>query len=164
VDEVLLRRLRIEQARALLYDDADPHGSVMLACDLLVAGVDGDAVVALAAESARTLSRQDADRHLAAIADELGLPELDLPTAVTLTAADTCERILDRSVPAEVGIHRLYVVGFQDSPLDDLLPAVIALAGRLEDDLGGRADDDLRTRIVALARTVLERLTAAGPA
>lgn len=69
----------------------------MLACDLLVAGVDGDAVVALAAESARTLPAHDASRRLAAVSAELGLPEPDLPTAVALVAADTCERILDGS-------------------------------------------------------------------
>jgi hypothetical protein len=163
VDDKLLRRLRAEQARALL-DDADPHDAVMLACDLLVAGVNGDAVVALAAESARTLSAHDASRRLAAVTVELGLPEPDLPTAVALIAADTCERILDRNIPAEVGTHRLYVVGHEGSPLDDLLPAVTALAERLEVDLGGRADDDLRTRLAALARTILNRLAAGNPA
>ncbi|MEU1397454.1 hypothetical protein ABZ403_15505 [Micromonospora zamorensis] len=163
MDDELLRRLRTEQARALL-EDADPHYAVMLACDLLVAGVNGDAVVALAAESARTLPAHDANRRLAAVTDELGLSEPDLPTAVALIAADTCERILDRSIPAEVGAHRLYVVGHEGSPLDDLLPAVAALAAHLEDDLGGRADDDLRTRLAALARTILSRLTAGDPA
>ena len=64
MDDSLLRRLRAEQARALLYD-AEPHHAVMLACDLLVAGVNGDAVVALAAESARTLPAHDANRRLA---------------------------------------------------------------------------------------------------
>ncbi|TDC37897.1 hypothetical protein E1211_09025 [Micromonospora sp. 15K316] len=163
MDDELLRRLRTEQARALL-DDADPHHAVMLACDLLIAGVNGEAVVALAAESARTLPAHDANRRLAAVTDELGLPEPDLPTAVALIAADTCERILDRSIPAEVGTHRLYVVGHEASPLDDLLPAVAALATHLEDDLGGRADDDLRTRLAALARTILNRLAAGNPA
>ncbi len=130
----------------------------MLACDLLVAGVNGDAVVALAAESVRTLPVQDANRCLAAVTAELSLAEPSLATAVELITADTCERILDRSIPAEVGTHRLYVVGHEGSPLDDLLPAVAALAGRLEDDLGGRADDDLRSRLDALARTILSRL------
>ncbi|GAA1810298.1 hypothetical protein GCM10009682_34940 [Luedemannella flava] len=162
MDEGLLRRLRVELARALL-DDADPHNAVMLACDLLVAGVDGDAVVALAAESARALTPHDAGRRLAAVAAELGLCEPDLPTAVELVAADTCERILDRTIPAEVGAHRLYVVGHAGSPLNDLLPAVSAMAGRLEDELGGRADHDLRTGLAALARTVLNRLAAACP-
>ncbi|MET8359230.1 hypothetical protein [Micromonospora sp. NPDC005171] len=157
MDDGLLRRLRAEQARALL-DDADPHHAVMLACDLLVAGVNGDAVVALAAESARTLPPHDASRHLTAVTAELGLPEPDLPTAVALIAADTCERILDGSIPAEVGTHRLYVVGHDGSRLGDMLPAVAALAARLEDDLGGRADGDLRIRLAALARTILNRL------
>jgi hypothetical protein len=159
VDDGLLRQLRVEQARALL-DHADPHHAVMLACDLLVAGVEGEAVVALAAESSRTLPTHDADRHLAAIIAELGLPELDLSTAVALVAADTSERILDQSIPAEVGAHGLYVVGYEGSRLDDLLPAVTALASRLEDDLDGRADDDLRTQLATLARTVLHRTTA----
>ncbi|MEH1169336.1 hypothetical protein V6V47_28550 [Micromonospora sp. CPCC 205539] len=162
MNDALLRRLRVEQARALL-DDADPHHAVMLACDLLVAGVDGDAVVALAAESARTLQAYDANRRLAAVTAELGLPEPDLPTAVVLIAADTCERILDRSISVEVGAHRLYVVGHDGSPLGDLLPAVAALAAHLEDDLGGRADDDLHTRLAALARTILRRLEAGNP-
>ncbi|MFC4071973.1 hypothetical protein [Actinoplanes subglobosus] len=157
MDDSLLRRLRVEQARALLYD-AEPHHAVMLACDLLVAGVDGDAVVALAAESARTLSAHDANRRLMAVTAELGLAEPDLATAVELIAADTCERILDGGVPAEVGIHDLYVVGHEGSPLHDLLPAVAALADRLEDELGGRADNDLQTRLEALARTILNRL------
>ncbi|MGC4749199.1 hypothetical protein ACLQ28_26610 [Micromonospora sp. DT201] len=163
MDDELLRRLRTEQARALL-DGADPYQAVMLACDLLVAGVDGDAVVALASESARTLPAHAANRRLAAVTDELGLPEPALPTAVALIAADTCERILKRSIPAEVGTHRLYVVGYEGSPLDDLLPAVAALAAHLEDDLGGRADDDLRTRLAALAQTILNRLQAGNPA
>jgi hypothetical protein len=157
VDDSLLRRLRAEQARALLYD-AEPHHAVMLACDLLVAGVNGDAVVALAAESARTLPAHDANRRLAAVTAELGLAEPDVATAVELIAADTCERILDRSIPAEVGTHRLYVVGHEGSPLDDLLPAVTALAEHLEDDLGGRADNDLRSRLDVIARTILNRL------
>ena len=159
MDDRLLRRLRTEQARALL-DDADPNHAVILACDLLVAGVNGGAVAALAAESARTLSTHDANRRLAAVTDELGLPELDLSTAVALIAAETCERILDRNIPAEVGTHRLYVVGHDGSQLADLLPAVTTLAGRLEDDLGGRADDDLRSQLAALARTILNRLAA----
>ncbi|MGA4726918.1 hypothetical protein ACWEOS_13650 [Micromonospora taraxaci] len=163
MDDELHHRLRTEQARALL-DDADPHQAVMLACDLLVAGVDSDAVVALAAESARTLPAYEANVRLAAVIGELGLPELDLPTAVTLIALDTCERILDRSISAEVGTHRLYVVGDEGSPLDDLLPAVAALAAHLEDDLGGRADDDLRARLAALARTIVDRLRAQHPA
>lgn len=133
----------------------------MLACDLLAAGVDGDAVVALAAQSARTLSTHDANQHLAAVTAELGLAEPDLATAVELIAADTCERILDRSIAAGVGTHRLYVVGHERSPLSDLLPAVAALAERLEDELGGRADNDLQARLDALARTVLNRLLPA---
>ncbi|GIF25779.1 hypothetical protein Ate02nite_85090 [Paractinoplanes tereljensis] len=130
----------------------------MLACDLLVAGVNGDAVVALAAESARTLSAHEANRRLAAVTAEVGLAEPDLATAVELITADTCERILDRTVLAEEGTHRLYVVGHEGSPLDDLLPAVAALAERLEDDLGGRADHDLQARLDAMARTTLSRL------
>ena len=132
----------------------------MLACDLLVAGVKRDAVVALAAESARTLSAHDANRRLAAVTAELGLAEPDLATAVELITADTCEQILGRGIPAEVGTHRLYVVGHDGSPLNDFLPAVTALAEHLENDLGGRADDDLRTRLDALARTILKRLVA----
>jgi len=123
-----------------------------------VAGVNGDAVVALAAESARTLPAHDANRRLAAVTAELGLAEPDLATAVELIAADTCERILDRSIPAEVGTHRLYVVGHEGSPLLDLLPAVAALAERLEDDLGGRADNDLRSRLDVVAQTILNCL------
>ncbi|XVU29695.1 hypothetical protein ACQPZJ_22225 [Actinoplanes sp. CA-054009] len=157
MDDSLLHRLRVEQARAFLFD-ADPHRAVTLACDLLAAGADGDALVALASEPARTLSARDANRLLAAVTAELGRAEPDLATAVALIAADTCERILDRGITAERGIHRLYVVGHEGSPLDDLLPAVAALATRLEDDLGGRADDDLRARLDTLARTILNRL------
>ncbi|MFD4208731.1 hypothetical protein ACFWRG_22395 [Micromonospora tulbaghiae] len=159
MNDDLLRRLRTEQARALL-DDADPYEAVMLACDLLVAGVGSEAVTALAAEPARTLATHEANRRLAAVVAELGLPEPDLPTAVALIAADACERILDGSLPAEAGTHGLYVVGYQGSPLDDLLPAVTALAAYLEDDLGGRADDELRTRLAALARIILDRVRA----
>jgi hypothetical protein len=85
VDDRLLRRLRAGQARALLYD-AEPLNAVMLACELLVAGVNSDAVVALASKSARTLRANDANRHLAAVTAELELPEPDLPTAVALIA------------------------------------------------------------------------------
>ncbi|WBC15103.1 hypothetical protein O7600_29265 [Micromonospora sp. WMMA1998] len=129
-----------------------------------MAGVSGDAVLALAAESARTLPAHDAKRRLAAVTVELGLPEPELPTAVALIATDTCERILDRSIPAEVGIHELNVVGHEGSPLNDLLPTVAGLAAHLEDDLGGRADDDLQTRLAALARAILDRLTAGNSA
>ncbi|MEU7172543.1 MULTISPECIES: hypothetical protein [Micromonospora] len=159
MNDDLLRRLRTEQARAL-FDDADPYHAVMLACDLLAAGVDSEAVTVLAAEPARTLATHEANRRLAAVVAELGLPEPGLPTAVALIAADTCERILDGTLPAEAGTHGLYVVGYQGSPLDDLLPAVIALAAYLEDDLGARADDELRTRLTALARIILDRIRA----
>ncbi|MEU8285681.1 hypothetical protein AB0C01_15240 [Micromonospora sp. NPDC048905] len=54
-------------------------------------------------------------------------------------------------------------MGYEGSQLDDLLPAVSALASRLEDDLHGRADDELRTQLAALARTILNRArTQAG--
>ncbi|MFY1593432.1 hypothetical protein [Micromonospora sp. WMMD737] len=36
------------------------------------------------------------------------------------------------------------MVGHEGSPLDDLLPTVAALAAHHDDDLGGRADDDLQ--------------------
>ncbi|MGC5333825.1 hypothetical protein [Micromonospora sp. DT62] len=52
---------------------------------------------------------------------------------MALIAADTCERILDHSISAEVGTHRLYVVGHEGGPLDDLLPTVAALAAHLAD-------------------------------
>lgn len=157
--DLLLRRLRVEQARALL-DDADPHRAVTLACDLLVAGVDSDAVVALASESAWNLSVQDAHRHLTAVADELGLAEPDLPTAVTLIAADTCERILDRSITAEAGTYGLYVVGHEGSPLADLLPRVAAL---VDDDLDALARDILVRARSGYARTH-DRRNSPGPA
>jgi hypothetical protein len=163
MDDDLLHRLRVEQSRAML-DNADPNRAVMLACDLVVAGVDGDAVVELAAQSARTLPPHEANRRLAALTAELGLPEPDLPTAVALGAANTCEQILDHSIPAEVAAHALYVVGYEGSPVQDLLPAVSALACRLEDDLGGQADHDLPTRLAALARTILSRLAPKDPA
>ncbi|MFG2011406.1 hypothetical protein ACGFNF_20300 [Micromonospora sp. NPDC048868] len=51
------------------------------------------------------------------------------------------------------------MVGHEGGPLDDLLPTVAALAAHLDDDLGGRADDDLQTRLAALARIILNRLT-----
>ncbi|MFD6262464.1 hypothetical protein ACFWFK_15140 [Micromonospora chalcea] len=159
MNDDLLRRLRTEQARALL-DDADPYDAVMLACDLLVAGVGSEAVTALAAEPARTLVTHEANRRLAAVVAELGLREPDLPTAVVLIAADTCERILDGSLPVEAGTHGLYVVGYEGSPLDGLLPAVTTLAAHLEDDLDGRADDELRIRLAALARIILDRIRA----
>ncbi|MFC4071965.1 hypothetical protein [Actinoplanes subglobosus] len=69
----------------------------MLACDLLVAGVSGDVVAALAAESARTLSADDANRRLAPVTTELGLAEPDLATAVDLIAADTCRSSTEAS-------------------------------------------------------------------
>jgi hypothetical protein len=88
VDDGLLRRLRVEQARALL-GDADPHQAVMLACDLLVAGVGGDAVVALATGSARTLSTHEADGHLAAVTAELELSPRLTGQACRATARST---------------------------------------------------------------------------
>jgi hypothetical protein len=150
VDDTLLRRLRTEQARALL-SDADPRQAVMLACDLLVAGITSEAVVTLATESPRTLPPYDAARQLSAVAAELGLAEPDLPTAVELIAAETAERILDRSISAEEGTYALYVVGHEGSPLSDLLPQVT-----------DRAADH---RLDALARTILDRVrrSPAGP-
>ncbi|MEU4214876.1 hypothetical protein [Actinoplanes sp. NPDC026623] len=55
------------------------------------------------------------------------------------------------------------MVGHDGSTPHDLVPAVAALAGRPEDHLGRRADDDLRTRVAAPARTVLNRVLASCP-
>ncbi|MGC5323466.1 hypothetical protein ACPXB5_32550 [Micromonospora arida] len=77
MDDGLLRRLRAEQARALL-DDADPHHAVMLACDLLVAGVDGDAVVVLVAADT-------CERILDGSARRCGVVTISVPWRVFVT-------------------------------------------------------------------------------
>jgi hypothetical protein len=153
----LQHRLRVEWAKAkLLSGGLDPAPAVMLACDLLVAGVDDEPVVALAAESARTLSAHDAERRLTAVVEALGVAEPSTPEGVALIAADTCQGILSGSLPVEDAAHRLYVVGHDGSTLDEFTPAVTELVGHLENDLLGTADELFTAKLNALARRILE--------
>lgn len=156
-------RVRTEWAKAeVLSGGLDPDRAVMLACDLLVAGIEDEAVVALAAESARTLSVHDAERRFTDMAEALGVVRPSTAEAVVLVLADTCHRILDGSLPIREGTHRLLVTGHDGSPLSDRVPAVLDLLDRLEEDLSGGADVTVRTAIEALARDLLTILGPGG--
>jgi hypothetical protein len=147
-------------ACGVLLIGAGPQHAVMLACNLL-----------LAPPSTATLWRRSRLGHRQRMTCigacrrppvHWGLPQPEPPTAVALIAADTCERVLDRSIPPRREPHRLSVVGHEGSTLGDLLAAVAALADRLDDDLGGLAAN-LRTRLDALTRALLHRPAAANP-
>jgi hypothetical protein len=106
-----LRRVRTEQAKSVLFDRVEAGPAVRLACDLLVAGVDDEAVTALAAESTRTLSDHDAERRLPAVTESLGIAVPSTAEAVALPAVDTCRRILDGALDIGAGAHGLLVIG-----------------------------------------------------
>jgi hypothetical protein len=67
--------------------------SVWLACDLLVADVDGPAVAELAAAST-DMSLSDGEPLIVAMLDELGCPRLDPVTAVWTLSRDAAQRLL----------------------------------------------------------------------
>ena len=136
-------------------DRVDPGPAVMFACDLLVAGIDSEAVVALAVESPTGLSVAAAEKLLAALLRETGVPEPTTAEAVALVAADVCVRMLDRTLPVEAGGQRLLVVGHEDSGLFEVRDAVLSLLDRLEEE---PADSGLRADLLAVARELHARL------
>jgi hypothetical protein len=144
----LLRRVRLNQAR-LLVDHLDPPELVLLACDLLIDG--SDAAVALATESPSRLEEREAARLFEDLVRELGLPDLDLATAVSLVAADTCRHLLDGTLPPETAGHRLLVIGHEGAPPLGLLQPLLAL-------LDNSADPAFAGRLKSLARDLLTTL------
>lgn len=81
-DALALARRRFGDELALLaVDDCEGYGSrqavVDAATDLLVLGVDGDAVVALASAVVSPLTSAEFDELAEAASEELGMPALD---------------------------------------------------------------------------------------
>ncbi|SBT37860.1 hypothetical protein [Micromonospora auratinigra] len=155
VPDELARRLRLARAY-LVVEQVEPAYAVLLACDLLAAGVDGDAVVALAIESTRTLIQPHADRLLDAVLTELAVPEMDRPTAARLVTADVCDRLAAGALSVEDAAHQLLGSLAQEpdrAAVDRLLP----LLDRLEYDLRGHADAQLRAELLRFAEQVRAR-------
>jgi hypothetical protein len=130
---------------------------VWLACDLLLAGVDGPAVAELAA-APPDLTFFDGEPLIVAMLDELGLSRLDPVTAAWTIARDAAARLLDGE-PAVGG--RLWALLNSLHFPDDL--DVIA-AGLLDCDCleasGREAELDARWTLLAqdILRAAADRL------
>ncbi len=140
----------------MLVDDVEPADAVLLACDLLAAGVDDAAVVALAIESTRSLPEHQADRLLRDMLTTLGVPEPGQATAARLATVGTCERLAAGTLAVERGAHRLLGTLTQE-PDDAAVTRLLTLLDRLECDLRGQADPALRAEILHFAREVRAR-------
>ena len=145
----LSRRVTLLNAE---YSLAKAKGSecVWLACDLLVAGVDGPAVAELAAAST-DMSFSDGEPLIVAMLDELGFPRLDGVTAVWTLARDIVQRLLAGEPSA--GAELWPLLRAVDFP-DDL---GLLTEGLFEIELLYRAgrDDELAARWTTLAEDVL---------
>lgn len=145
-------RLRVAAAD-LLIGPADPRDAVMLACDLLVAGASGDATVKLAIQRIADLSYGEVEWLLMEMLREWGIEEPDDVTAGRILSLDLSRRYLAGELPPESTGHRL--LGGLDAADDrNRSRRLLALLDRLEDDLGGHADDEFRAGLAALAREV----------
>ncbi|MBF9130796.1 hypothetical protein I0C86_17785 [Plantactinospora sp. S1510] len=102
----LHRRTELAYAH-LVVDDVEPTEAVMLACDLLAADVDGESTVRLAIASAVSLPPYAAERMLRDMLVELGIPEPDPGRAARLASASICAQIMNGTLRAERGGHRL---------------------------------------------------------
>jgi hypothetical protein len=134
-----------------MVDLVEPADAVLLAGDLLAAGVDGDAVVALAMESTRTLAP-----HLAAMLAELAVPEPAMAVAARLVSVDTCGRLAAGTFAVEAGAHRL-LGSLAQEPDQPAVDRLMPLLDRLEYDQRGHADAELREEILRFAREVRAR-------
>lgn len=123
---------------------------VWLACDLLVAGVDGLAVAELAAAST-DISFSDGAPLIVAMLDELGCARLDGVTAVWTLARDIAHRLLAGEPAA--GAELWPLLRAVDFP-DDL---GLLTEGLFEIELlyGSGRDDELAARWTRLAEDVL---------
>jgi hypothetical protein len=150
-------RTRAEVAYAhLVVDDIEPSTAIVLAGDLVVAGIDCQAVKNLATQSAVSLGVHDAEQLLRAMLDEVGVPEPDVPTAAELATGDICARLLDGTLSVERGGHRL--LGTLSQEKDQAgLTLLLHLLDELEYDLRGDSDDDWRENLLNLARALTVR-------
>lgn len=130
----------------------------MLACDLLVEGVDGDAVTALAVQSPRALPVHEAERLLDDLVRELAVPQPTALQAGDLVAADVCARMLDGSLRLEDGAHQLLgAVAHEGAFGAAVVDPLLALLDRLEYDLHGSADPEMRRALLNFAQALAER-------
>jgi hypothetical protein len=97
----LSRRLALANARYSLGMTA-VGDCVRLACNLIVAGVDGPAVVELAGESPN-LTRLDGTPLVGAMFEELGLPRVAEETAAWIFAQDIAARMLSAELSLAAG-------------------------------------------------------------
>ncbi|MBL7253845.1 hypothetical protein [Paractinoplanes lichenicola] len=148
----LCRRLLMLAAR-LEVEQIDPYDVVMLACDFLAEGLSGEATVELAVQSPACLPVQHAEVLLRGMLDEWRVVAPSPPESAALVAVDLSRRILDGTIPAETGGHRLLgaLARTDDEASTDRL---LRLLDRLEDDLRGRADDEFRAGLEVLAHEI----------
>lgn len=148
----LHRRAELAYAH-LVVDDVEPAEAVMLACDLLAADVDGESTVRLAIQSSGSLPPYAAERMLRDMLAELGIPEPDPGRAARLASASICAQIMNGTLRAERGGHRLLGTLAQLSEAEadahnEAVGRLLRLLDRLEYDLAGEADaafnEDLR--------------------
>lgn len=172
----LHRRAELAYAH-LVVDDVEPAEAVMLACDLLVAGVDGEWTVRLAIASAHSLPPYAAERMLRDMLVELGIPEPDPARAARLASAGICAQIMDGTLRAERGGHRLLGTlaqlseaeaeagagagvgaGTDVDAYNEAVAHLLRLLDRLEYDLAGEADEAFAEDLRRLASDVAARI------
>ncbi|MBE1484579.1 hypothetical protein [Plantactinospora soyae] len=154
----LHRRAELAYAQ-LVVDDVDPAEAVMLACDLLAADLDGEATVALAIASTRSLAPYAAERMLRDMLDEVGIPEPEPGRAAQVATACVCARIIDGTLSVAEGGHRLLGTLAQLADADpdadsEAVGRLLRLLDRLEYDLGGVADPAFREDLHRLASDI----------
>jgi hypothetical protein len=132
--------------------------AVWLACDLLVAGVDGLAVAELAAAST-DMSFSDGEPLIVAMLDELGCPRLDPVTAVWTLARDAAQRLLAGEPEAGAELWPLLrAVGFPEE-----LNLLTASLFDIELLFGTGRDDELDARWTKLAKDILRETQRLEP-
>jgi hypothetical protein len=154
-EEDLRQRLLVAAARLCIGEEVEPREMVMLACDLIVEDPSGEATLELAIQSPAQLTPDHTEVLLRELLAEWGIDARAPSQSAEIVALDMSRRLLDGTLKPRTGGHLLLGVLAQGVNRQQQVDQLLRMLDRLEDDLGGRADDAFRAGLEALAGDIL---------
>jgi hypothetical protein len=154
---------RLQAAAVLDHDTSDvflielfPGEPVRIACDLLVAGVETPAVIALACESPTRLALREGRPLVRRLLSELPLDAMSVHQAGWITARDLASRIESGALDEEKGGHLLLGLWYACQEPDELRPLLGILDDWEDTPLQHRDRERFNTALRRLSRVVVE--------
>jgi hypothetical protein len=165
--ELRERLERLQAASVLLEEVSDtyldrmfPGEPVWIACELLVAGIETPAVVALACESPTRLTPREGEPLVRNLLSELAVEHMDIRGAGWIVARYLAREIEGAALDVENGAHLLLGLGHACEEPEEMSPLLSALDDWECTPPQYRDHEQFSTTIRTLAKTILDAAPA----